>query len=141
MRFEILLAFALAATASAASLSSLPAGVVSVAAMKEYIATTDAELTFVGAPIGELGINPLLTTVTVCSTAAGNLCSGPCTVLTGSARCFETPDTACLSATTNIAFCNQAKCKGKCTPLSSCNKYLGDGFCYTPGTRSISLPV
>ncbi|KAK6984769.1 hypothetical protein R3P38DRAFT_3231124 [Favolaschia claudopus] len=58
MRFEILLAFALAATTSAAPSPSLPAGIVSVAAMKDWIATTDAELTFAGAPIDELAIFP-----------------------------------------------------------------------------------
>ncbi|KAK7046184.1 hypothetical protein R3P38DRAFT_3307676 [Favolaschia claudopus] len=140
MRFEILLAFALAATSSAAPSPSLPAGIVSVAAMKDWIATTDAELTFAGAPIDELGVNPLVTTVTFCSTRTANLCSGPCTVFTGSGVCHAAPDTNCLAATTDIAFCAGSNCNGGCNTLSTCGTRLDNGFCFTPSTNSFSVP-
>ncbi|KAJ7836902.1 hypothetical protein B0H14DRAFT_3870668 [Mycena olivaceomarginata] len=111
MRFQLLFAIVLAALTTAAP--SVPEGVVSVAAMKEWLSTTDAELTFTGLPVEELGINPLTTTVTFCSTRTANLCSGPCTVFTGAGVCINTPNTRCLAATTNVAFCDRSNCGGQ----------------------------
>ncbi|KAJ7836903.1 hypothetical protein B0H14DRAFT_3870669 [Mycena olivaceomarginata] len=138
MRFQLLFAIVLAALTTAAP--SVPEGVVSVAAMKEWLSTTDAELTFTGLPVEELGINPLTTTVTFCSTRTANLCSGPCTVFTGAGVCINTPNTRCLAATTNVAFCDRSNCGGSCNTLSTCGTRLDNGFCFTPGTASISIP-
>ncbi|KAJ7787220.1 hypothetical protein B0H14DRAFT_3095449 [Mycena olivaceomarginata] len=85
--------------------------------------------------------SPFVTTVTYCATRTANLCSGPCTVYTGGATCLDAPGTACLSATSNVAFCDKSGCKGTpCNVLSSCGTKLDDGFCFTPGTKSISVP-
>lgn len=109
--------------------------------MKNWLATTDANLTFIGEPIENLGISPFVTTVTYCSTRAGSLCSGPCTVFTGSNVCLNAPDTNCLSATGNVAFCDHAGCSGSCNNFNSCGTRLDNGFCATPGTKSISVPI
>ncbi|KAF8178309.1 hypothetical protein K438DRAFT_2021964 [Mycena galopus ATCC 62051] len=139
MRFQILSPIVLAVLTAAAG-PPVPKGVVSVATMKEWLDTTDAELTFTGLPIESLGFNPLVTTVTFCSKRTANLCSGPCTVFTGAGVCHNAPNTNCLSATTNVAFCDRSNCGGSCNTLSTCGTHLDDGFCYTPGTASISIP-
>ncbi|KAJ6544535.1 hypothetical protein B0H19DRAFT_1310067 [Mycena capillaripes] len=56
--------------------------------MKEWLSTTDAELTYSGLPIENLGANPLVTTVTFCSKRTANLCSGP--AMSSLARAFAT---------------------------------------------------
>ncbi|KAJ7079432.1 hypothetical protein B0H15DRAFT_933516 [Mycena belliarum] len=115
-------------------------GIVSVAEMKAWLASSAANLTFVGEPVEHVGLTPFTTTVTYCSTRTANLCSGPCTVYTGGAKCLNAPHTNCLTATSNVAFCNRAGCGGSCNVLSSCGTHLDSGFCYTPGTNSISVP-
>lgn len=124
-----------------ATVCQVATSVVSVAEMKNWLATTDANLTFIGEPIENLGISPFVTTVTYCSTRAGSLCSGPCTVFTGSNVCLNAPDTNCLSATGNVAFCDHAGCSGSCNNFNSCGTRLDNGFCATPGTKSISVPI
>ncbi|KAF7372741.1 hypothetical protein MSAN_00479500 [Mycena sanguinolenta] len=120
--------------------SSVPTGVLTVAQMKNFLATTDANLTFTGLPIEMLGADPLVTTLTVCSTRTAQLCSGPCTVFTGSGTCFNTPNTKCLAATTDVSFCDHSNCQGSCNTLSTCGTRLNNGFCSTPGTNSVSVP-
>lgn len=112
----------------------------SVAEMKNWLSTTSANLTFIGEPIESLGLSPFVTTVTYCSTDTAGLCSGPCTVYTGGATCLNAPGTNCLSATTNVAFCDHAGCTGSCNVFDSCGTKLNNGFCATPGTKSISVP-
>ena len=103
-----------------------------------WIATTDAELTFIGKPINPLAPRSAQdTTVTYCSTKNGNFCGGPCTVYTGGATCLNAPNTNCLSATNNVAFCNSPGCGGTCNQFSTCGNRLDNGFCSTPGTQSI----
>ena len=108
--------------------------------MMYWIANTDAELTFVGD-----GINPLssrsaqTTTVTYCNTRVDNLCGGACTVYTGGATCLHAPDTKCLAATKDVGFCDKSGCSGSCNQLSKCGTHLSDGYCYTPGTKSIAV--
>ncbi|KAJ7303023.1 hypothetical protein DFH08DRAFT_977400 [Mycena albidolilacea] len=148
MRFETLSAFLLAALTlevagtpvDAANSDATPFSVLTVAEMKHWLATTDANLTFIG-DVSALGVSPFVTTVTYCSTRTANLCSGPCTVYTGGATCLNAPNTNCLSATSNVAFCDQTNCKGTpCNVFDSCGTRLDNGFCYTPGTKSISVP-
>ncbi len=106
--------------------------------MMHWIATTDAELTFVGKPI-----NPLTprstqtTTVTYCSSRIDNVCGGACTVYTGGSTCLNAPNTNCLAATNNVAFCSSGGCSGACNQLSTCGTRLDNGFCVTLSTQSI----
>lgn len=82
------------------------------------------------------------TTVTYCGQVSGNLCSGPCTVSTGNGICINAPGTNCLAASTDVAFCDYDNCDSSdgCHNLSQCGTRLNDGYCFTPGTNSISLP-
>ena len=106
--------------------------------MMHWIATTDAELTFVGAPINPLAPRAAQNTmVTYCSKRIDSVCGGPCTVYNGGATCLSAPNTNCLSATNNVGFCDHAGCSGSCNQLSTCGTRLDNGFCYTPGTKSI----
>ncbi|PIL23595.1 hypothetical protein GSI_14908 [Ganoderma sinense ZZ0214-1] len=106
--------------------------------MMHWIATTDAELTFIGTPLNPLAPRSAQdTTVTYCSNRVDNVCGGPCTVYTGGATCLNAPNTNCLAATNNVGFCDRAGCGHSCNQLSTCGTRLDNGFCYTPGTRSI----
>ncbi|EPT02367.1 hypothetical protein FOMPIDRAFT_1029397 [Fomitopsis schrenkii] len=112
--------------------------------MINWLKTTDAELTFIGNPIpgvnapeGLTSREALDTTVTYCNRRIDNVCGGACTVYTGGATCLNAPDTACLAATHNVGFCDRAKCTHSCNQLSTCGTHLDNGYCYTPGTRSI----
>ncbi|KAF7341685.1 hypothetical protein MSAN_02066800 [Mycena sanguinolenta] len=140
MRFQSLFAAVFATLALNVAGNPVPNGVMTVEQMKNFLATTDANLTFTGLPIEMLGVDPLVTTLTVCSTRTAQLCSGPCTVFTGTGTCFNTPNTNCLAATTDVAFCDHSNCGGSCNTLSTCGTRLDDGFCYTPGTNSVSVP-
>ncbi|KAJ7112207.1 hypothetical protein C8R44DRAFT_595034, partial [Mycena epipterygia] len=124
---------------------------VSLSTMQNWIATIDANLTFVGDPDQIFSL--FATTVTYCSIRVGGLCSGPCTVYTGAAdyegtkmartraaACLGTPDTVCLTATRNGAFCGSAGCHRTCSLLSTCGTRLEHNVCYAPGTQSISVP-
>ncbi|KAL0061014.1 hypothetical protein AAF712_012187 [Marasmius tenuissimus] len=106
----------------------------------DWIATTDADLTFIGDPIDLTKRAPLNTMVVYCSQRTQNICGGACTVYNGNARCLNAPNTNCLRATTNVGFCDRAGCSGSCNQYSSCGTRLDGGFCYTPGTRSINVP-
>ena len=111
--------------------------------MEAWLASTDAEVTFVGGVKNFSDIatrSALSTTLTVCSHVNGNLCSGPCTVFTGNGECINTPGTNCLAATTDVSFCNKSKCGGTCNLFSKCGVALENGFCDTPGTNSVSVP-
>ncbi|KAJ3556028.1 hypothetical protein NM688_g2254 [Phlebia brevispora] len=109
--------------------------------MKHWIATTDAELTFIGTPINELSTEAAQSiTVTYCSSRSQNVCGGSCTVYTGGSACLAAPGTACLSATGDVGFCDHSGCTGSCNEYASCGTILNNGFCYTPGTKSIIVP-
>lgn len=106
--------------------------------MLQWIATTDAELTFIGK-----SINPLTprstqnTIVTYCSVRNLDVCGGACTVYSGGATCLFAPNTNCLAATNNVVFCSGSACNVPCNELSTCGVHLSGGFCYTPSTNSI----
>ncbi|KIJ40975.1 hypothetical protein M422DRAFT_173082, partial [Sphaerobolus stellatus SS14] len=107
---------------------------------KNWLATTDATITYIGAPINDLTTRDALNTiVTYCNRRTNNVCGGDCTVYNGSARCLNAPDTQCLSATNNVGFCDRGGCSGSCNQFSSCGTRLDNNFCYTPGTRSINV--
>ncbi|GJE96912.1 hypothetical protein PsYK624_131200 [Phanerochaete sordida] len=108
--------------------------------MMHWLATTDAELTFVGTPPNPLAARDAQDTlVTYCANVNGNACAGPCTVYSGGATCLYAAGTNCLSATRNVAFCSSSGCSGSCTTLDNCIKQLDGGFCYTPSTQSIAV--
>ncbi|GJE96902.1 hypothetical protein PsYK624_131100 [Phanerochaete sordida] len=106
--------------------------------MLHWIATTSAELTFVGAPLNPLTPRSAQNTmVTYCSHRVDNVCGGPCTVYNGGATCLNAPGTNCLAATHNVGFCDRGGCGHSCNQLSTCGTRLDNGFCFTPGTQSI----
>lgn len=116
--------------------------------MKDFIATIDpSEVTYLGNSklalegLQELEADSIL--VTHCSTVVGNLCVGPCTISEGSGICLAAPNTNCMSATGDVAYCTGRQCalgSGRCNTLSGCASPLANGFCATPGTGSISIP-
>ncbi|EIW54845.1 uncharacterized protein TRAVEDRAFT_130874 [Trametes versicolor FP-101664 SS1] len=111
---------------------------VSHEAMMHWLATTDAELTFIGEPPNPLTPRAAQNTmVTYCSSRTQNVCGGHCTVYNGGAACLNAPKTKCLSATKNVGFCDRGGCGGSCNQLSTCGTRLDNGFCFTPGTASI----
>ncbi|KAJ2913808.1 hypothetical protein MD484_g6612, partial [Candolleomyces efflorescens] len=139
--FAQLVAVAFFATNVAAS--PVAASVVTNAELDNWLATTDAKLTYISDvdttnPLADRAA--LNTRVVYCNRRTNNVCGGDCTVYDGNARCLNAPDTQCLSATTNVGFCDRAGCGGSCNQYSSCGTRLDNGFCYTPGTRSINVP-
>ncbi|KAG6839541.1 hypothetical protein C0991_001746, partial [Blastosporella zonata] len=138
----IILAFALVAKSSPTAES--PVSYQTIQEFNEWLANTDADVTFVGEPIDKahgvtLGSRSALNTiVTYCSLRSGNICGGPCTVYNGGATCLNAPDTNCLFATNDVAFCDRAGCGGSCNNFVSCGTRLDGGFCATPGTASIA---
>ncbi|EJD40301.1 hypothetical protein AURDEDRAFT_35236, partial [Auricularia subglabra TFB-10046 SS5] len=71
-----------------------------------WLSTTNAEVTYIGAPVlssRQLGGN---VTVVYCSTRTQGVCGGPCTVRTVGAVCLPAPGTNCLRATANVGFCS-----------------------------------
>ncbi|KAJ8088374.1 hypothetical protein PM082_022447 [Marasmius tenuissimus] len=106
----------------------------------DWIKSTDANLTFIGDPIDLTKRAPLNTMVVFCDTRTQRVCGGTCTVYNGNHRCLDAPGTNCLRATTNVGFCDRRGCTGNCNQFSACGTRLDDGFCSTPGTRSINVP-
>ena len=72
---------------------------------KNWLATTDADITYVGEPIDTNSSTSSSLTkranvmVTYCTKRTNNVCGGSCTVYNGGPTCLSTPGTACLSAT------------------------------------------
>lgn len=82
--------------------------------MMNWLKTTDATLTFIGNPIpgvnapeGLVSREALSTMVTYCNRRNNGVCGGSCTVYNGGAKCLNAPDTVCLAATNNVAFCDR----------------------------------
>ncbi|KAG6818222.1 hypothetical protein H0H93_015269 [Arthromyces matolae] len=120
-------------------------GYQTLAEFNNWLATTDADITFVGEPIDKArGVtlesrSALNTIVTYCSTRSGSICGGTCTVYNGGATCLAAPGTNCLSATHNVAFCDRGGCGGSCNNFANCGTRLDNGYCWTPGTSSINV--
>ena len=112
--------------------------------MLTWLATTDAELTFIGTPIkhdsrSEDAAQSVM--VTYCSSRSQGVCGGACTVYNGGPTCLSAPGTVCLGATANVGFCDKSGCKGSCNDFNDCGTRLDNNFCYTPGTKSIIVPA
>ncbi|KAI0351915.1 hypothetical protein OH77DRAFT_1429231 [Trametes cingulata] len=121
-----------------ASVGRASASIISEVEMAHWLATTDAELIFVGQRPNPLSARSAqITTVTYCDRQVGTICGGTCTVYTGGATCLSTPGTACISATRNVDFCSSTDCSGTCNALALCRSPMGSGFCSTPDTQSI----
>lgn len=119
----------------------MQSAVLSFQEMQHWLATTDAELTFIGTPLNALSTEATQDiTVTYCSSRSQNVCGGVCTVYTGGATCLSAPNTVCLGATGDVAFCDRGGCGGSCNEYDACGTRLNDGFCFTPGTASIIVP-
>ncbi|KAF9468673.1 hypothetical protein BDZ94DRAFT_1232229 [Collybia nuda] len=111
---------------------------ITIEEFKEWLATTDANVTFIGDPISSIAPRSAQNTiVTYCNKRSQNVCGGACTVYNGGAKCLSAPGTQCLSATQNVAFCNRGGCGGTCNQFSSCGTRMDNNFCWTPGTQSI----
>ena len=109
--------------------------------MMNWLATTDAKLTYVGKPVNPLASRAAQDImVTYCDSRSANVCGGTCVVYNGGATCIEASGTECLSATGNVGFCDRGGCGGSCNQLSTCGTRLDNDFCATPGTASINVP-
>ncbi|RPD69856.1 hypothetical protein L226DRAFT_266015 [Lentinus tigrinus ALCF2SS1-7] len=114
------------------------ANVVTTDELYHWLDTTDADITFIGKPIDRNAPRSAEdVTVIYCSKIVGSICSGPCTVYYGGPTCLYAPDTNCLSASDNVAFCDGSDCNGSCNMFGSCGGRMDNGFCATPGTNSI----
>ncbi|KAI0372650.1 hypothetical protein BV20DRAFT_939234, partial [Pilatotrama ljubarskyi] len=112
--------------------------IITEAELAHWLATTDAELTFIGQrPNLAARSAETTTTVTYCTKRVGTICGGSCTVYTGGAACLDANGTACLTATKDVGLCDETECDGNCNILSLCGTPLASGFCFTPNTRSI----
>ncbi len=110
----------------------------SEAEFAHWLATTDADLTFIGERPNPLKPRSAQSTsVTYCTKRVGSLCGGSCNVYSGGATCLAAPNTACVGATHDVAFCDKTGCDGNCALLSTCGAPMGNGFCATPGAQSI----
>ncbi|KZV63199.1 hypothetical protein PENSPDRAFT_616917 [Peniophora sp. CONT] len=109
--------------------------------LMDFIMNTNATLTFTGAKPGSLaaraGGN---VNVVYCTSRSGDVCGGSCTVYTGPATCISSPGTRCMKADFDVSFCDHGGCSGSCNQYNSCGTKLGNGFCDTPGTQSITVP-
>ncbi|KIY68689.1 hypothetical protein CYLTODRAFT_350948 [Cylindrobasidium torrendii FP15055 ss-10] len=110
--------------------------------MDYFLSTTKAELIFVGDNGEERAFDnplekPANTRVTYCNRRINKVCGGQCHVYNGGATCINASGTRCLAATRNVGFCDRGGCKHSCNQLSTCGTRLDNGFCYTPGTKSI----
>ena len=111
--------------------------------LQDWLATTDANITYIGQPGGspsDLSKRQLpQTTVVFCTSQSGALCGGSCSMYTGGPACLAAPSTACLMATRDVSFCDGNACGGSCNQFNSCGTRLDGGFCSTPGTSSINV--
>ena len=105
--------------------------------MMHWLKNTDANLTYIGKPINPLSPRDGTTTVTYCTKRVGGVCGGSCSVYNGGPTCIDASGTSCLSATKNVGFCDRGGCGHSCHDLSTCGTHLDNGFCSTPGTKSI----
>ncbi|KAF9064523.1 hypothetical protein BDP27DRAFT_1157416, partial [Rhodocollybia butyracea] len=110
-----------------------------------FLATIDpSEVTYLGNSKNVInGLEPLAAdsiTVVYCSIVSSGICGGPCTTYSGGSTCLAAPGTKCLSATSNVAFCDRSGCGGSCNNYNSCGTHLQGSFCSTPGTASILVP-
>lgn len=108
--------------------------------MDNWLSTTAANLTYIGTAPSKRVPNTLGrrdTTVTYCTKRVDSVCGGTCQVYTGGPTCLDASGTSCIAATADVGFCDKGSCGGSCNQFSSCGTTLENGFCDTPGTKSI----
>ena len=107
-----------------------------------WIENTDAQLRFVGEPDGG-HLNPFHVRIIYCSQRKENICGGRCTVYTGPGdQCLRTEGRVdCLAATHDITFCATQTCSEHCNGYALCGVRMESGFCLTPSTNSIQIPI
>ncbi|TEB27763.1 hypothetical protein FA13DRAFT_856227 [Coprinellus micaceus] len=112
--------------------------------LDHWIANTNATLKFVGAEPNVPGTlrkrGAQSTRLVYCTLRTGGTCGGTCTVYNGNAACVNAPGTACIQASSPIAFCSKQNCGDPCTQLANCLAWMSDGFCATPDTGSMIVP-
>ncbi|KDR65941.1 hypothetical protein GALMADRAFT_1362442, partial [Galerina marginata CBS 339.88] len=119
-----------------------PSYLISVDKFNHWLATTDADITFIGEPINPLTPRAALDImVTYCTARSADVCGGSCIVYNGGPACLAAPGTNCLAATANVGFCDRENCGNSCNSLDSCGTPLTNGFCFTPGTQGINVPA
>ncbi|PPQ96887.1 hypothetical protein CVT26_005866 [Gymnopilus dilepis] len=141
LTLTVISSFFLFATASPVFGAENIARQVTAKQLQDWLATTDANITYIGQPVGspsDLSKRQLpQTTVVFCTSQSGALCGGSCSMYTGGPSCIAAPSTACLMATRDVSFCDRSGCGGSCNQFNSCGTRLDGGFCSTPGTSSI----
>ncbi|KZV68733.1 hypothetical protein PENSPDRAFT_753888 [Peniophora sp. CONT] len=125
------------------SASAIPTGQNDVPFESEFLtwlSTTNANVTYVGPKPGSLAARAGGTVnVVYCTERHGNVCGGSCTVYNGPNTCLS-GGISCLKASSDVSFCDHGNCHGSCNELSTCGTKLDNGFCDTPGTKSITVP-
>ncbi|KAF8900251.1 hypothetical protein CPB84DRAFT_1040683 [Gymnopilus junonius] len=143
LTLKIVSALALARVVAATPTPDVATKVVTIEEMKDWLANTDAELTFAGNAVNVTSLSALEpdedTVVVYCTTLTSNgrFCGGRCTVYQGLNNCISAPDTNCISSTRNIATCTQRNCQS-CRDLFPCSRPLDDNFCAAPGVVSFA---
>ncbi|KAL1943013.1 hypothetical protein VTO73DRAFT_4684 [Trametes versicolor] len=128
----------LATAAFASPVSETSGAIISEAEFAHWLATTDAELTFIGDRPNPLAKRSAQSTiVTYCTKRVGGICGGSCSVYNGGATCLDATGTNCIAATRDVGFCDKTGCEGNCNAMSLCGTPMGNGFCATPNTQSI----
>ena len=113
----------------------------SVDVLDNWVANTDATLTFRGGSRGS-PLGPFDARVIWCTVRDGGTCGGQCTVYTGRGdQCFAASGTSCVAATVNITFCASGNCTSPCNIYRSCGTRMDSGFCFTPFTGSVQVPI
>ncbi|KAI0370975.1 hypothetical protein BV20DRAFT_1052063 [Pilatotrama ljubarskyi] len=148
--FMIEAASTLVAVAGTLAEPEAPGAATSVtrAELLHWLATTGAEVNWIGDPI-----NPLAgpsedspdasVTVVWCNTQTGNDCLNPCYAYSGAGSvCITGPDIACLSSTNDdVTFCTSNSCGSNCPRFGDCAVPLNHNFCLTSNANAISIPA
>ncbi|TFK64313.1 hypothetical protein BDN72DRAFT_274566 [Pluteus cervinus] len=149
LAFQMTVVDALPTSSPLSDISTALSIISSTAKIIEWISHTNASLNFIGDLLDlrrDTIANPLWrrqaqnVQVVYCDTQIGDSCGGTCTVYNGPNICLEASHTSCLMASADVGFCDRDGCGGSCHDLSTCGTALGNGFCSTPGTASISVP-
>ncbi|KAI8992834.1 hypothetical protein BD414DRAFT_385360, partial [Trametes punicea] len=85
-----------------------------------WLATTTFDLTFVGEPINPLAARSKSDQSTIVVYCATKWDLGTCTVYCCGPVSLSAGGTACLAATSNVAFCSTDDCGAPCTELKNC---------------------
>jgi hypothetical protein len=112
--------------------------------LNAWLRTTTANVEFIGSdfntPLGPLDVRLIYCSERIENTTT---CGGNCFAYQGpGSQCMlPTLRTAnCLAATRSVHMCFTKDCND-CNLFTSCGTRLDNGFCFTPDTNSIRLPL